>query len=132
MYYNKIKGCVFGLAISDAVGLRYENVKPIYINEKNIGKVCFGGSISDDTEHMFLISKSIVNSNNIDEFEKDFKNELKKRMISSPVNIGKTTLISIMRSLYKSGYGVKGTGNGSIMGISPVGLIFHNDNEKLK
>ena len=128
---DKIKGCIFGLAIGDAVGLRYENVKPKDINENNIGKVCFGGSISDDTEHMLLISKSILKTSNIKDFEKDFKCELKKWMFSFPVNIGKTTLISIMRSFFKSGYGIKGTGNGSVMRIAPVGLIFYNDNKKL-
>lgn len=127
MYNDKVKGCVFGLAIGDAVGLRYENVKPNWINEKNIGKVCFGGAISDDTEHMFLISKSILKTNNIIDFKNYFRKELQKWIFSLPVNIGKTTGISIIRSFFKSGYGVAGTGNGSVMRIAPVGLIFHND-----
>lgn len=128
---DKIKGCLYGLSIGDAIGLRYENVKPKDINENNIGKVCFGGAISDDTEHMILISKSILNTENIKDFENDFKNELKKWLISFPVNIGKTTLYSIIRSFFKSGYGIKGTGNGSVMRIAPVGLIFHKDHNKL-
>lgn len=132
MYNDKVKGCVFGLAIGDAVGLRYENVKPKDINEKNIGKVCFGGSISDDTEHMILISKSILNTKNITDFENDFKKELQKWMISFPVNIGKTTFKSIFRSFVKSGYGVAGTGNGSVMRIAPIGLIFSDNPEKLQ
>jgi len=128
---DKIKGCLYGLSIGDAIGLRYENIKPKDINENNIGKVCFFGAISDDTEHMILISKSILNTENIKDFENDFKKELKKWLLSFPINIGKTTLYSIIKSFLKSEYGIKGTGNGSVMRIAPVGLIFHKDQNKL-
>lgn len=129
---DKIKGTIYGLAIGDCIGLRYENIRPEEINEKNIGKTCLTGIISDDTEHMFLITKSILNTRDIQNFEKDFKKELKQWLISFPINIGKTTLYSIIRSFFKKGYGLQGTGNGSVMRIAPIGLLFREDENKLK
>jgi len=129
MNIDKIRGCVFGLAIGDAIGLRYENAKPKDINSDNIGKVCFGGSISDDTEQMVLISKSLLSTNNINDFKTDFQNELKKWLLSLPINIGKTTLKSIFKSFFQSGYGVYGTGNGSVMRIAPIGLLYFNNQD---
>lgn len=129
---DKIKGTIYGLAIGDCIGLRYENIRPEEINDENIGKTCLNGIISDDTENMFMITKSILNTSNIEEFEKDFKKELQQWLISFPVHIGKTTLYSIIRSFFKKGYGLKGTGNGSVMRIAPIGLLFREDENKLK
>jgi ADP-ribosylglycohydrolase len=129
---NKIKGCLFGLSIGDAIGLRYETVKPKNIKEKNIGKSCIFGAVSDDTEQMILITKSLLETKNINEFKDNFRKKLQLWLLTLPINIGKTTLKSIMKSFISKGYGTAGTGNGSVMRIAPIGLIFKNDQEKIK
>ena len=127
---DKIKGSIYGSVLGDMIGLRYENAKPKNINQENIGLTCLN-SVSDDTENLLLITKSLIESKNEKEFKKSFKKQLQKWLLTLPINIGKTTLKSIFKS-FKSDIGVKGSGNGSVMRISPVGIYYRNDIEKLE
>jgi ADP-ribosyl-[dinitrogen reductase] hydrolase len=129
---DKIKGCLYGLSIGDAIGLRYETFKPSEINDKNIGKVCLGGIISDDTEHMILITRSLLKYKNVDKFKKSFIRSLQLWFSTLPINIGKTTGKSIIKSFFTSNCGAKGSGNGSVMRIAPIGLIYRDDESKIK
>lgn len=131
-YEKKVKGSLYGLVIGDLVGLRYENAKPSSINSSNIGKTCLNGAVSDDTEHMILITRSLVKYEDLNLFKKSFRRAMQLWLLTLPINIGRTTLYSIIKSFFSSGYGISGSGNGSVMRIAPIGLYYYNEDDKIK
>lgn len=132
MTSKNIKGSIFGTACGDMVGLPYEGLKPV--SNINFNKIGFFGNgfFSDDTEHTVIVAQCLIEShNNPTKFKKLLKRRLQFWLLSMPIGIGYATLKGILKSFISLG-GVYSAGNGPAMRSALIGLVYGDDNEKLK
>jgi len=133
-----IYGSMLGTALGDSVGLYYEGLSRQKIAKKNpnFGQIdlIFGkGLFSDDTEHTIIVAQCLIESFYDEEL---FRKLLAKRMqlwfLALPAGIGFATMRGILKSFFLKKSGVFSAGNGPAMRSSLIGIMFGNDNERLK
>lgn len=141
---NKIKGCLVGLAIGDALGVHLEFTKPgsftpitTYTegNPYNIPK----GYWTDDTSMALCMVDSLIEKEKFDaeDIMQKFCNWQRKGYRSSTgkcFDIGNTTKSALMAYWMNPAGGpfrgfadVLSAGNGSIMRLAPIPIFYHND-----
>jgi len=140
-YASKIQGCIFGVAIGDALGMPSEGLSKNEIIEKygiitdyttpknHFRNILEAGEYTDDTEQTICIIKSITK----DGFNKDiFINELINWYKNNPVGIGPTSQKSIEYLINNNYNGVDSKTCGAAMRVSPLGLYYYDNIEELK
>lgn len=124
---EKIKGAILCSIIGDIYGLKYEGVKPKYINTDKILEKTFFNMYSDDTEHLLIMLKNINKLENLNEFNSSFMKDLRKWFFTLPYGIGKATLKSIIKSFFTKKSGVVSQGNGALMRLGVLGLFLEEN-----
>ena len=141
---EKIRGCLLGAAIGDALGLPYEGLAAKrakrLLGSPERFRLFFGrGMVSDDTEHLCMVSQALIESGgDVEVFRKSLAKRLKLWLLLLPAGIGLATLKATIRlwlgvSPEKSG--VYSAGNGAAMRASVLGVVIGNrieDREKLR
>ncbi len=141
---DRIKGCLVGLAVGDALGVHHEfkqrkDVVPItdYTEGNPYGIPI--GYWTDDTSMALCMAQSLVEKNEFDAMDimQKFCQWLRKGYMSSThecFDIGNTTRTALMQywRLPESGpycgpTDVYSAGNGSIMRLAPIPMFFHDD-----
>ena len=156
---NKYLGCIYGLAIGDALGFPIENtnIMTLLFNTDGKGITDFVrpymgpfklkiGSYSDDTQLSLAIAKALLNSNledydineimdNVSEefidwyFNSNYRNPGHACTVSAwNLEIGKHWSESAAESVYLH---PDAKGSGAAMRTAPIGLMFHDDLDKL-
>ncbi len=141
---DKIKGCLVGLAIGDALGVHLEFTKPGTFtpitnytdgNPYNIPK----GYWTDDTSMALCMADSLIEKNGFDaeDIMQKFCNWQRKgyrSSINSCFDIGNTTRYALMEYWCEPSLGpyrgltdTLSAGNGSIMRLAPIPIFYHND-----
>ncbi len=133
-----VKGCIFGLAIGDALGATVENLNSTQIKNKfGILKDILGagwlglrpGQFTDDTQMMLCLAHSLVEKKGFD------INDIAHRYViwknSNPPDIGRTVRKAVTNlengvPPTKSGIPAPAAGNGSVMRCAPIGIAFCN------
>lgn len=122
---DKLLGGIYGGVLGDIYGLKYEGCNPNSIDVNNILNKTFYDKYSDDTEHLLIMINCIKTTNNLEDFNNKFMNNLRKWLFTLPYGIGKSTLKSIIKSFFTSNSGVKSTGNGALMRSGIIGLFLN-------
>lgn len=121
--YDKVSGCLLGLAIGDTLGMPFEGYRNI--TKEDI--MFFKGRYTDDTQMMIGIIETLIEKNGFDpaycaqRFVENFE----------PYRGYGGRIYGIMDKLRK-GYrwdevGTDSFGNGCCMRIAPIGLFYAND-----
>lgn len=144
---DKIKGCLVGLAIGDALGVHLEFTNPkdvVPINDYTEGNP-YGipkGYWTDDTSMALCMAQSLSEKKNFDaeDIMKKFCDWQRKGYMSSTgscFDIGNTTRNALMeywreplKGPYRGSDDVMSAGNGSIMRLGPIPMFFHDDINK--
>jgi len=135
---EKIYGSIMGTALGDSMGLPYEALSRKKIAKKHATfesqHLFFGkGMFSDDTEHTLLLTQSLIESY---DNPKLFKHLMRKRLqlwfLALPAGIGFATMRAIVKSFFSKNAGVFSAGNAPAMRSALLGLLYGEDNEKLK
>lgn len=129
-YEKAIVGCILGTAVGDALGLPYEGMSPARAR-KMLGppdryRFLFGrGMISDDTEHICMVTQSLIESGDeMEMFKRRFATRLRRWILSLPAGVGKATAQSCVKLLLGFGpsmSGVHSAGNGPAMRAAILG-----------
>ena len=141
---ERIQGCLLGAAVGDALGLPYEGLsaeraKRLLGSPERFRLFCGRGMVSDDTEHLCMVSQALIESGgDVEVFRKSLAKRLKGWLLLLPAGIGLATLKATIRlwlgvSPEKSG--VYSAGNGAAMRASILGVVIGNkaeDREKLR
>ncbi len=139
---DKIKGCLVGLAIGDALGVHLEFTNPkdvVPITDYTEGNP-YGipkGYWTDDTSMALCISQSLLQYTgfNAEDIMKKFCDWQRKGYMSSTgrcFDIGNTTRNALMEywrdpngGPFRGATDVMSAGNGSIMRLAPIPMFFH-------
>jgi len=148
MGLNKTLGCLYGLAIGDALGFPVEfmDISEIKIKHGRKGINDFhplrthpAGSYSDDTQMSLAITKALIktkNPNSLDEVMENISDEFVEWANSSENNRAPgTTCMRGCRNLeqgmhWKKSGDIDSKGCGAAMRSAPIGLLY-NDIEKV-
>lgn len=147
---DKFLGCIYGLAIGDALGYPNEFIKLDQILQKNQGKgtldfepseMCPPGFYTDDTQMSLAIADALIKSDiskyNIEEIMKNVADEFVKWYDSNESYRapGQTCLRgcqALKSGVYWRESGDRSSkGCGTAMRTAPIGLVFHKDEAKL-
>lgn len=149
---DKYKGCLFGLAIGDALGSPFEfwlDKKVIkYLENNKLDLIDFergeqkypAGFYTDDTSMALCLAESLI------EKGFDIENQFKKYRkwflegyltpLGSCYGIGQQTMTSLRNEMKNAtcfdGSDEDAGGNGSLMRCAPVGLYYSKDLDKIK
>lgn len=135
---EKIYGVILGTALGDSIGLPYEALSREKITKKSPKfekqSLFFGkGMFSDDTEHTLLVAQSLIESyNDLGQFKKLIRKRLQLWFLAFPVGIGFATMRAIIKSFFVADSGVFSAGNAPAMRSALLGVLYGEDNEKLK
>lgn len=135
---EKIQGSIIGTALGDSIGLPFEALTRQKIIRKNPTfkrqSLFFGkGMFSDDTEHTLMVAQSLIESyDNEKLFQKALTKRLQFWLLSLPAGIGFATLKGIVKSFFTQKSGVFSAGNAPAMRSALLGLLFGEDDKKLK
>lgn len=150
--FDKIQGCIYGLAIGDALGYPVEFLSKEQITakygENGIDRYDYDeignpiGIYSDDTQMTLAVSNALINSktNDVNEIMDNMSKEFIswKKFQEDPYNSrapGLTCLAGIAnleKGLDWQKSGISSYGCGSAMRSAPIGMLFYNDEQKLK
>lgn len=147
---DKFLGCIYGLAIGDALGYPNEFIKLDQILQKNNGKgtidfesseMCPPGYYTDDTQMSLAIANALLKSNlanyDIEEIMRSVATEFvkwydSKESFRAP---GQTCLRgckALKSGVYWKECGDRSSkGCGTAMRTAPIGLVFHKNIDKL-
>ncbi len=140
--FDKMLGCMFGLAVGDALGLTVERMSPDEIwRQHKVHKEIIGGGwlsvdageVSDDTDMALCLANSIIECGGYDLFGAAKK--YVEWLESGPVDMGVTTrtaLTAIKKGVspVSSGVPAPAAANGSAMRCAPIGIAYWNNSEK--
>lgn len=139
-FSDRMKGCLLGLAVGDALGLPAEGLSRRRVN-RWFGSpwshhFLFGhGMISDDTEHALFVCQSLLEEDaTAGRFARRLARRLRWWFLCLPAGVGMATLRSCMKlcvgwSPEKSG--VYSAGNGPAMRAPVLGLYFRDDPDQM-
>jgi ADP-ribosylglycohydrolase len=133
-----IYGSILGTALGDSIGLPFEALSRKKIAKKSptfkTQTLFFGkGMFSDDTEQTLSVAQSLIESyDNESLFKKNMKKRLQFWFMALPAGIGFATMRAIVKSFFVKEAGVFSAGNAPAMRSALLGLMFGDDNEKLK
>lgn len=134
-------GCLLGTAIGDAFGLPLEGLSKnrqhrLYPRLNRYHLIFGKGMISDDTEHICMVSQSlIVSAGDTNKFTQAFAWRLRFWLLCLPVGIGSATLkacIKLLLGFSPTKSGVLSAGNGPCMRSAIIGVCYGNDIFKLR
>ncbi|WP_434658790.1 ADP-ribosylglycohydrolase family protein [Sulfurimonas sp. NW9] len=145
MYKNKIVGSLIGLAVGDALGAPYEFKKPSYEVSSHFVE---GGAHSisigewtDDTSMALCLAQSLIENNGFnakDQMDKyvSWEEDGYFSTRSQCFDIGNTVAraLSTYRRTKEPFSGITGdanSGNGSLMRLAPIVLLYYKDINKL-
>ena len=134
---DKIRGCIFGVACGDALGVSLEFMDPLEIERYYPGglKEIVGGGwmhlregeYTDDTQLMKLLSLSLIEKKEFD--LKDIAKKYVDWKKSNPLDIGDTTkeaIENLEKGINPYCSGVNNPTNGSLMRAAPIGIVSQN------
>ena len=134
-----IRGVLIGGAVGDALGLPMEGLSvrrqkklfPAPLRHRFIG--C-RGMVSDDTEHAFMVAKSLL-ERPVDSvtFQRGLARRLKWWLAALPAGVGLGTLRAILKlwvGVSPQRSGVWSAGNGPAMRSAIIGVVLANDPER--
>ena len=151
---DRFLGCMYGLAIGDALGfpvefMSLENIKRIFgengvqgFNSYHDAKISYShpiGSYSDDTQMSLATAQGIINAktNKDEEVIQSICNEYVKWAGSpendrAPGNTCMAGIANLKKGMHWEDSGIlSGKGCGAAMRTAPIGLVFYNDIHKL-
>lgn len=126
---ERVRGCLLGVAVGDALGLPMEGLSPATITRRFgaldrfhlLGRV---GVVSDDTEQTALIAQALSESVDDDRVVARFRRHLRWWFARLPFGIGLATLRSSLKLwLGFERSGVSSGGNGAAMRATIVGVV---------
>ncbi|MFC1698031.1 ADP-ribosylglycohydrolase family protein [Nanoarchaeota archaeon] len=135
---NKIKGCIFGMAIGDALGATVEFMVPREIKKQyGVLKDIIGGGwlhleageYTDDTQMAMILAESIIRKQKLDLI--DIGEGYVEWMESNPPDIGRTTraaITNLQKGISPVSSGMddeRSQSNGSMMRCAPIGVAFY-------
>ena len=138
--YRALRGCLFGTAVADAIGLPYEGLSSKRISRMKAlplrHRFIFGnGMISDDTEHTCLVAQALINSHGEPgRFARSLAWKLRWWVIGLPAGIGLATLracIKLCLGFSANSSGVFSAGNGPAMRSAILGVFAGEDSQRL-
>lgn len=144
---DRIKGCLIGLAIGDALGVHHEfkprkEVVPIFDYTEGNPYGIPKGYWTDDTSMALCMAQSLIEKKEFDatDIMQKFCQWQRKGFASSTgtcFDIGNTTRTALMEFWRDPSKGpfrglddVLSAGNGSIMRLAPIPMFYHNDMNK--
>lgn len=139
---DQVMGCMFGLAVGDALGLTVERMSPDEIwKQYGLHKEIIGGGwlsvepgeVSDDTDMALCLANSLIACSGYDIF--DAARKYVEWMESGPVDMGVTTRTALKAikqgvSPVSSGVPAPSAANGSAMRCAPIGIVYWKDSKK--
>ena len=127
---HRIKSCLIGTAVGDALGLPYENLSAER-GQRLIGcpdryRFFLGhGMVSDDTEHACIVAQCLIASVGDDAvFERELAQRLRRWFLLLPAGIGGATFRSCLKlclGFSPQRSGVFSAGNGPAMRAAILG-----------
>lgn len=130
---DAIKGCLFGTAAGDAIGLPFEGLSRGRVQRMLKGKplghrLVFGcGMCSDDTEHTVMAMQSFMEvEGDADDFAYAFARRLRWWFLRVPAGVGLATLracVKLWLGFRPSSSGVHSAGNGPAMRSAILGVL---------
>lgn len=133
-----IYGSIMGTALGDSMGLPFEALsrdkiakkKPTFKRQTLFFKK---GMFSDDTEQTLSVAQSLIESYD-DEvlFKKSMRRRLQLWFMAIPAGIGFATMRAIIKSFFIKDAGVFSAGNGPAMRSALLGILFGDNDKKLK
>ena len=140
-YKHKIRGCIFGVAIGDALGMpsegltkdeiisNYGKIDDFLAPKNHFKNILNAGDYTDDTEQTICLIKSITKGG----FDRNlFINELIKWYKSKPVGIGPTSKKAIENLINGNYGGIDSKTCGAAMRVSPLGIFYYDNLPELK
>ncbi|QDT53985.1 ADP-ribosylglycohydrolase [Caulifigura coniformis] len=130
MNEDAVIGCLLGAAVGDALGLPYEGLSKqraarLLGSPDRFRMLGRRGLVSDDTEHLCLVSQSLIQSGgDVDRFERELARRLRRWFLMLPAGIGLATLKACLKlclGIPPSRSGVRSAGNGPSMRASIIG-----------
>lgn len=135
-------GCLLGIGIGDAMGYPVEQYPPAQIKKEFGGYIkqyeqrknrtdLKPGSVTDDTQLSLCIGESLARYGRLepDDIAKRFV-----KWLDYGIGVGSTCVKAIEKIRDGENWrhsGLESAGNGSAIRVAPIGLFFHNDNQKL-
>lgn len=141
--HPNLKPLFISQMIGDSFLLPYENLNK-RLAQKRFAKyqfrqsLCFGlgyGMTSDDTDHMLMSAQTLLEHDNVDDFQKALAKKLKWWLLTFPAGIGKATLQSIIRLWFgvsPKHSGIRSSGNGPLMRVPVIAQFYSNDSDTEK
>ncbi|QQE13473.1 ADP-ribosylglycohydrolase family protein [Planctomycetota bacterium] len=129
---QKIKGCIIGTAVGDALGLPREGLSQrrsykLFGNNPIEHTLLFKrGLCSDDTEHTIMIAQAYITSQGEPElFRRQFAKRLRWWLVRLPAGVGLGTLRACIKLWlgFRKYSGVKSAGNGPAMRSALLGIL---------
>jgi ADP-ribosylglycohydrolase len=139
---ERLTAVLLGTAVGDALGLPFEGMSRRRVR-RFLSRYPLGrgfrlarSAVSDDTDHACLVARALLSSRGEPEsFARELGRGLRWWLLSLPAGIGWATLRGIVRLWL--GYapaksGVRSAGNGPAMRAAPIGVLFSEDEPRLR
>lgn len=137
MLRSKFVGCLVGSAVGDALGSSFEGswiLKELKIEEK------FSGRWTDDTHMMIGVAESLIKNHGFEGshmaqiFIKNYEQEPWRGYAYGPPQVFEWIKSGVAwNQAAKRLFGGAGSyGNGAAMRVAPVGVLYHDDPERLR
>jgi len=134
---SRFIGCMVGSAVGDALGASFEG---LWINKLNIEEFSFHGRWTDDTHMMIGVAESIIANKGFNgkhmtqTFIKNWEKEPWRGYGPGPPRVFRmiksgTEWNEAAKQLYS---GMGSFGNGAAMRVTPIGLFYYDDAERLR
>lgn len=136
MSISRFVGCIVGSAMGDALGASFEGSLSVSSSQD----IHFGGRWTDDTHMMIGMAESLIANKGFsaDHMAQTFMSNWEKQPWRGygpgPPRIFKMMKLGVpwqdaAKQLYD---GTGSYGNGAAMRVAPIGILYHNDKEKLR